>query len=94
MDIRSLKFSIFVFFFFLDILWFVWWFWETWRLITGGGGVDMQSMKFSLLVFFFFQNIWGNFEMDNMRKRIGYAIPEFFLCFILFPKNSLVHLVV
>ena len=35
-DMRSLKFSIFVFFFFLDILWFVWLFEETWRRITGG----------------------------------------------------------
>ena len=48
----------------------------------------MQSLKFSLHVFFFIQNIWENFEMDNRRRRSGYAIPEvFFPCFLLFQKN-------
>ena len=32
--------------------------------------------------------VWGNFEIDNRRRRIGYAIPEvFFLCFLLLYKN-------
>ena len=41
----------------------------------------MQSLKFSFLVFFFLKKKWGNFETGNMRRRIGYAIPDVFFMF-------------
>ena len=56
--------------------------------------MDMQSPKFSFLAFFIFK-IFG----ESLRRMIGeqerICNPKvFFLCFLLFRKYSMVHLVV